>query len=468
MNENNGAIRDASVLGVPKMLILGLQHMFAMFGATILVPILVNSYFGEDVLHVQVTLICAGVGTLFFHLCSKFKVPAFLGSSFAFLGGFATIANLDTGVFADMSNADKLSYACGGIVVAGLLYLVLALIIRLVGVKKVMRFLPPVVTGPIIICIGLSLAGSAISNASTNWLLAFIALATIIVFNIWGKGMFKIIPILMGVVVSYAAALIFNALGMTNADGSAILDFTNIASAAWVGIPKFSICKFNISAILVMAPIALASMMEHIGDMSAISATVGENFIEDPGLHRTLIGDGLATSLSALVGGPANTTYGENTGVLELSKVHDPKVIRIAALYAVILSFIPKMAEVIGSMPSAIIGGVSFMLYGMISAIGVRNVVENHVDFTKSRNLINAGVIFVCGLGFSNGLTFTVAGTDITLTSLAIAAIAGILLNAILPGNDYHFGKDVEADSNRGIDMMPNLHEDTSYGDHEE
>ena len=468
MNENNGAIRDASVLGVPKMLILGLQHMFAMFGATILVPILVNSYFGEDVLHVQVTLICAGVGTLFFHLCSKFKVPAFLGSSFAFLGGFATIANLDTGVFADMSNADKLSYACGGIVVAGLLYLVLALIIRLVGVKKVMRFLPPVVTGPIIICIGLSLAGSAISNASTNWLLAFIALATIIVFNIWGKGMFKIIPILMGVVVSYAAALIFNALGMTNADGSAILDFTNIASAAWVGIPEFSICKFNISAILVMAPIALASMMEHIGDMSAISATVGENFIEDPGLHRTLIGDGLATSLSALVGGPANTTYGENTGVLELSKVHDPKVIRIAALYEVILSFIPKMAEVIGSMPSAIIGGVSFMLYGMISAIGVRNVVENHVDFTKSRNLIIAGVIFVCGLGFSNGLTFTVAGTDITLTSLAIAAIAGILLNAILPGNDYHFGKDVEADSNRGIDMMPNLHEDTSYGDHEE
>ena len=468
MNENNGAIRDASVLGIPKMLILGLQHMFAMFGATILVPILVNSYFGEDVLHVQVTLICAGLGTLFFHLCSKFKVPAFLGSSFAFLGGFATIANLDTGVFADMSNADKLSYACGGIVVAGLLYLVLALIIRLVGVKRVMRFLPPVVTGPIIICIGLSLAGSAISNASTNWLLAFIALATIIIFNIWGKGMFKIIPILMGVIISYVAALIFNALGMTNADGSAILDFTNIASAAWVGIPEFSLCKFNISAILVMAPIALASMMEHIGDMSAISATVGENFIEDPGLHRTLIGDGLATSLSALVGGPANTTYGENTGVLELSKVHDPKVIRIAACYAVILSFIPKMAEVIGSMPSAIIGGVSFMLYGMISAIGVRNVVENRVDFTKSRNLIIAGVIFVCGLGFSNGLTFTVAGTDITLTALAIAAIAGILLNAILPGNDYHFGKNTEGDSSHGIDMIPNLHEDTSYGDSEE
>ncbi len=466
-NENNGAIRDARVLGLPKMLLLGLQHMFAMFGATILVPILVNSYFGEDVLHVQVTLICAGVGTLFFHFCSNFKVPAFLGSSFAFLGGFLTISQLHTGVFADMSNADKLSYACGGIVVAGLLYLVLALIIRLAGVKKVMRFLPPVVTGPIIICIGLSLAGSAVTNASSNWLLAFIALATIIVFNIWGKGMFKIIPILMGVLVSYAAALIFNALGMTNADGSAILDFANAASASWVGVPQFSLCKFNLSAILVMAPIALASMMEHIGDMSAISATVGENFIEDPGLHRTLIGDGLATSLSALVGGPANTTYGENTGVLELSKVHDPRVIRLAAIYAILLSFIPKMSAIIGSMPTAIIGGVSFMLYGMISAIGVRNVVENRVDFTKSRNLIIAGVIFVCGLGFSNGLTFTVAGTSITLTSLAIAAIAGILLNAILPGNDYHFGKNPEADSNRGIDMMPNLHEDTRYGDHE-
>ena len=467
MNEKDGAIRDAKQLGVPKMLLLGLQHMFAMFGATILVPILVNSYFGENVLSVQVTLICAGIGTLFFHLCTKFKVPAFLGSSFAFLGGFATIAGMNEGEFASMTNAEKLACACGGIVVAGLLYLVLALVIRLVGVKKVMRFLPPVVTGPIIICIGLNLAGSAVSNASTNWLLAIIALATIIIFNIWGKGMFKIIPILMGVVVAYVAALIFNALGMTNADGSAILDLTNIAASSWVGIPAFSLCKFNISAILVMAPIALATMMEHIGDISAISATVGENFVEDPGLHRTLIGDGLATSLSALVGGPANTTYGENTGVLELSRVYDPKVIRLAALYAILLSFIPKVSAVIGSMPSAIIGGVSFMLYGMISAIGVRNVVENHVDFTKSRNLIIAGVIFVCGLGFSNGLTFTIAGTPITLTALAIAAIAGIVLNAILPGNDYHFGKP-SADEHRGVDMRPNLHEDTSYKNTEE
>ncbi len=438
------AIRDAKTLGVPKMLILGLQHMFAMFGATILVPILVNGYFEGEGLSIQVTLICAGLGTLFFHLCAKLKVPAFLGSSFAFLGGYESVAKLDSGMYADMTMGEKLPYACGGIVVAGAMYLVLALIIKLIGVKKVMRFLPPVVTGPMIICIGLSLAPSAVSNASTNWLLAIIALGTIIIFNIWGKGMFKIIPILMGVVISYVLAVILNACGVTNADGSAILNFGGVAAADWVGLPPFQLCKFDITAILVMAPIALATMMEHIGDMSAISATVGENYIEDPGLHRTLIGDGLATSFSAMFGGPANTTYGENTGVLELSKVYDPKVIRLAAVYAIALSFIPKMAEIIGSIPSAIIGGVSFMLYGMISAIGVRNVVENKVDFTKSRNLIIAAVILVSGLGFSGGLTFTVFGTPITLTGLAIAALAGIILNAILPGNDYVFGGDVK------------------------
>ena len=457
MNHSKDIIKDASVLGVPKMLLLGLQHMFAMFGATILVPILVNGYFGSttQVLSVQVTLFCAGLGTLFFHLCAKFKVPAFLGSSFAFLGGFASIASLDTGIFANMPDSEKLQYACGGIFVAGLLYLVLALIIKLIGVKRVMRFLPPVVTGPIIICIGLSLAPSAVNNASTNWLIAIVALAVIIVFNIWGKGMFKIIPILLGVVISYVFALVLHGLGFTNPDGSAIFDFTNVVNASFVGLPPFQLPKFNITAILVMAPIAIATMMEHIGDMSAISATVGENFLEDPGLHRTLIGDGLATSFSALIGGPANTTYGENTGVLELSRVHDPKVVRLAAVYAIILGFIPKFAEIIGSMPASIIGGVSFILYGMISAIGVRNVVENHVDFTKSRNLIIAGVILVSGLGFSNGLTFNLGGTSITLTSLAIAALAGIILNAILPGNDYHFGDNPDSDSSRGVDLRP-------------
>ena len=459
MNENNQTIvRDARKLGIPKMLILGIQHMFAMFGATILVPILVAGYFqtacNEPLtrgLTVSVTLFCAGVGTLIFHVCSKFKVPAFLGSSFAFLGGFYTVANLNSGMYADMGVNEKAAYACGGVVVAGVLYLVAALIFKLVGVNRVMRFLPPVVTGPIIICIGLSLASSAISNASTNWLLAIVALAVIIVFNIWGKGMFKIIPILMGVVISYVFALILNAFGVTNPDGSAILNFASISSSSWIGIPQFQLCKFDITSILVMAPIAIATMMEHVGDMSAISATVEQNFIADPGLHRTLMGDGLATAFAGLIGGPANTTYGENTGVLELSKVYDPRVIRIAAGLAIVLSFIPKFSAVISTMPAAIIGGVSFMLYGMISAIGVRNVVENKVDLTKSRNLIIAGVIFVCGLGFSNGLTFTIAGTHITLTALAIAAIAGIVLNAVLPGNNYNFGVNPEGDQSRGV-----------------
>lgn len=458
MNNTNEPIYDARKLGLPKMLILGIQHMFAMFGATVLVPIIIAGYFkeacGETLtrgLTVSITLFCVGVGTLIFHLCSKFKVPAFLGSSFAFLGGFYTVANLKTGIYENMSANDKAAYACGGIVVAGILYLIVALIFKLVGVNRVMKFLPPVVTGPIIICIGLSLAPSAISNASTNWLIAFVALAVIIIFNIWGKGMFKIIPILMGVLISYAFAVILNACGITNPDGTAILDFTSVSSAGWVGLPGFQICKFDITSILVMAPIAIATMMEHVGDMSAISATVGKNYLEDPGLHRTLMGDGMATAFAGIFGGPANTTYGENTGVLELSKVYDPRVIRIAAVFAIILSFIPKFSAVISTMPSAIIGGISFMLYGMISAIGVRNVVENKVDLTKSRNLIIAGVIFVCGLGFSDGLTFNIAGTSLTLTALAVAAIAGIFLNAILPGNDYQFGKNPEGDRSRGV-----------------
>ena len=444
-------IYDASKLGYPKMAILGLQHLFAMFGATILVPILVNSYFHGEGLSIQVTLFFAGVGTLLFHFLSKWKVPAFLGSSFAFLGGFATVAELKSGKFADMTYGEKLPYACGGIVIAGLLYLVLALIIRTVGVKNVMRFLPPIVTGPIIICIGLGLAPSAISNASSNWPLALVALAVVVFFNIWGKGMLKIIPILLGVVISYICALIFNAMGMTSADGSAILNFQPIAEAGFVGLPPFILAKFDLTAIFVMAPIAIASMMEHIGDISAISATTEKNFIEDPGLHRTLVGDGLATALAGMFGGPANTTYGENTGVLELSKVYDPKVIRLAACYAIVLSFIPKMAQVIGTMPSAIIGGISFILYGMISAIGIRNMVENQVDFTKSRNLIIAAVIMVCGLGLGDGATFTIGGVTITLTALAIASIVGIVLNAVLPGNDYEFGVNPQGDENRGI-----------------
>ena len=434
-------IRDARTLGIPQMLILGLQHMFAMFGATVLVPLLVQSQYDLP-LSTQSTLFFAGFGTLLFHVCTRLQVPAFLGSSFAFLGGFAAMGSMDSGIYAAMPQAEKLQYATGGIVVAGLLYIVMALVVKVVGVHRVMHFLPPVVTGPIIILIGLNLAPSAVSNASGNWPLALFSIAVIVVANIWGKGMIKIIPILLGVVVPYIVAVV---CGM--------VDFSALEGVAIVGLQPFftdfsgSIAKFDISAILVMAPIAIAAMMEHVGDMSAISATVGENFIEDPGLHRTLLGDGLATALAGMFGAPANTTYGENTGVLVLSRVYDPRVVRLAAVYAIALSFSPAFAVIINTIPTAIIGGVSFILYGMISAIGVRNVVENRVDFTNSRNLIIAAVILVCGLGFTGGITFQVGGASITLTSLAIAAIAGIALNAILPGNDFTFGKTENSDT---------------------
>ena len=432
------AIYDARQLGTPRMLVLGLQHMFAMFGATVLVPILVQGY-GLP-LSIQTTLLFAGLGTLLFHVCTKFKVPAFLGCSFAYLGGFSTVATMPA--YEGMDPELKLAYALGGIVIAGLLYLVLALLFKLLGAKKVMRYFPPIVTGPMIIMIGLNLSGSAINNASTCWWLALVAMAIIVVANIWGKGMVKIIPILLGVVGSYIVAVI-----------AGQVDFSGVSEASFLGFQQFVIAKFDVSAILVMAPIAIAAMMEHIGDISAISSTTGKNFIEDPGLHRTLVGDGLATAFAGFFGGPANTTYGENTGVLALSKVYDPRVVRLAAIYAIILSFSPKFDALVNSIPAAIVGGVSFILYGMISAVGVRNIVENQVDLTKSRNLIIAAVMFVSGLGFSSvgGITFTVGGAAVTLSGLAIAALCGVILNAILPGNDYEFGVSVTGDKSADL-----------------
>jgi uracil permease len=423
-------IYDARKLGTPKMLLLGVQHTFAMFGATVLVPILTG-------LDVSTTLLMAGLGTLLFHLITKGKVPAFLGSSFAFLGGFAAIAPMTDG----KANLEMLPYACGGVVLSGLVYVLMSGLIKVFGVNKIMRFFPPVVTGPIIISIGLILAPTAISNCSSNWPLALIALALIIICNIWGKGMIKIVPILIGIVGSYIVALLMG-----------VVDFTPIKEAAWFGIAlqPARFAKFSISACITIMPIALATMMEHIGDIAAISATVGKNYIADPGLHRTILGDGLATSMAGFFGGPANTTYGENTGVLALTKVYDPKVMEIAAGFAILLSFFPKVGAAIQTIPSAIIGGVSFVLYGMISAIGVRNVVENQVDFTNSRNLIIAAVILVSALGFNSvgGITIPItAEIQINLSGLAIAAIVGIVMNAILPGNDYEFGKDVEGDT---------------------
>lgn len=428
-------IYDARVLGTGRMAVLGFQHMFAMFGATVLVPLITG-------LSVSTTLLMAGCGTLLFHFFSRFKVPAFLGSSFAFLGGYATIApRLADGT----PNSEMLPYACLGVACAGLVYFILAACIKAIGIKKVMRFFPPVVTGPIIIAIGLGLAPTAINNCSANWWLALIALCLVIIFNIFGKGMFKIIPILMGILGSYFVAIVIGNIGGVE---SFAVDFTAVKESAWIGFPiswkstvfgGVSDWSYAVTAIIAIMPIALATMMEHIGDISAIGATCGKNFIADPGLHRTLMGDGLATTLSALFGGPANTTYGENTGVLALSKVYDPKVIRIAAYFAILFSFSPKFAALINSMPTAIVGGISFVLYGMISAIGVRNIVENHVDFSKARNTITAAVILVCALGLGNACSFSIGQFHISLSALAVAAIAGIVLNAVFPGKDFDF-----------------------------
>ena len=440
----NEPIYDARQLGAPRMLVLGFQHMFAMFGATVLVPTLTG-------LSVSVTLLFAGLGTLLFHLLAKGKVPAFLGSSFAFIGGYAAIAPMlpDAAGNLTVPNTEMLPYACFGVVCAGLVYLVLAALFKAFGVRKVMRFFPPIVTGPIIISIGLSLSSSAVNNCQASWPVAMVAILVVIVCNIWGRGMVKIIPILLGVIVSYAVGAM-----------AGQVDFTAVREAPWIGLPVvwdetvFSIFDGGadtgllLTAAITIVPISLATVVEHIGDMCAISSTCGRNYIEDPGLHRTLLGDGLATSLAALFGAPANTTYGENTGVLALSKVYDPRVIRIAAVLAIIFSFCPKFAEMVHAMPTATIGGVSLVLYGMISAVGVRNVVENRVDFIKSRNVIIAAIILVLAIG----ITYSDAGSiriteNVSFSGLATAAVIGIALNAVLPGKDYEFGADLQGDT---------------------
>lgn len=422
-------IYDASTLGGGKMFVLGCQHMFAMFGATVLVPLLTG-------LSVSATLLFAGVGTLIFHLFTKMKVPAFLGSSFAFLGGYAAVKEFGVGL--GLTESVALTYACIGVFCAGLLYFVLAALFKFYGVRRTMRFFPPVVTGPIIISIGLILSSSAINNCQSNWWIALLAIVIIVVCNIFGKGMIKIIPIILGVIGSYIVAACFGQV-----------DFSAVKEAAWFGMPfawentAFSVLQnpdwsFVWTAIIAIVPIAFATMIEHIGDVCAISSTCNRNFIADPGLHRTLMGDGCATALAALFGAPANTTYGENTGVLNLTKVFDPKVVRIAACLAIVFSFCPKFAQIIYAMPTATVGGVSLVLYGMISAVGVRNLVENKVDFTNNRNVLIAALILVLAIGINFGPGSITFG-KISLSGLAVAALVGIILNAVLPGNDFHF-----------------------------
>lgn len=432
-------IYDARTLGTGRMLVLGIQHMFAMFGATVLVPIITG-------LDVSTTLLFAGLGTLLFHLITGRKVPAFLGSSFAFLGGYAAVAPL---LSDGSSNKELLPYACFGVAVSGLLYLVLAFLFRTFGAGRVMKFFPPVVTGPIIIAIGLNLAPSAINNCADNWnwIPAITAIAIVICCNIWGKGLVRIVPILLGVLGSYFVSAIMDALGVE------MIDYSQVASAAWIGFPiHFDNTVFSlfakgfdsgvlITAVITIVPIAFATMMEHIGDISAISSTTGRNYIKDPGLHRTLIGDGLATAIASLFGAPANTTYGENTGVLTLTKVYDPLVIRIAAGFAVLMSFCPKFAAIIETMPSGTIGGISLILYGMISAVGIRNLVETHVDFSKSRNVLVAAMIMVLtiGISYSSAGSLPLPFGGVSLSGLATGSLVGILLNAVLPGKDYKF-----------------------------
>ena len=438
-NKSMDAVYDAKSLGSTKMLVLGLQHLFAMFGATVLVPVITG-------LSVSTTLLFAGLGTLLFHLITGRKVPAFLGSSFAFLGAYGLVTASGQDI--------PLTYSGFGVAVAGMLYLVLALMFKIFGTKKVMSFFPPIVTGPVIICIGLSLAGSAVTNCHTNWLVALVAIGVVVICNIFGKGMIKIVPILLGVIASYLFAMIVDPAARANVAAT-------VAAADWFGFPvqweNTALSIFGadldvsmlLTAVITIAPISLATIVEHVGDMCAISSTVGINYVADPGLHRTLIGDGVATAVSALFGGPANTTYGENTGVLALSKVYDPKVVRLAAYFAIALSFCPKFAALIVAMPAATMGGVSLVLYGMISAVGVRNVVENQVDFTKTRNVLIAAMIMglAVGVTYAGSIVIPVGAVTVSLSGLAVAALVGIFMNAILPGKDYEFGVNEQGDT---------------------
>lgn len=426
-------------LGTGKMLILGFQHVFAMFGATVLVPLLTG-------LSVSVTLFCAGIGTIWFYIITKRKIPIFLGSSFAFIGAFNSIAN--------GGDKELLPYATLGVVCAGLIYVVLAILFAIFGAKKVMKLFPPVVTGPVIILIGLILAGTAVNSASANWILAIIAIAIVICVNLFGKGMIKILPILIGILGAYVIGCIVTAI-KPDLFGLPWIDWSSLAGSKIVDVPPFveyTPLRFLFgaqafdsaiatNAIVTFVVVALAAMVEHIGDICAIGATCDKNFIADPGLTRTLLGDGIGTSIAGLFGGPANTTYSENTGVVALTKVYDPKVMLIAAIMTIILSFVSIFDAFINTIPWSIIGGISMVLYGMISATGVRTIMENKVDYTNMRNILITALILVCGLGFNaNPLQIG----RLTFGGLAVAAVVGIVVNAILPGKDYTFDENIQ------------------------
>lgn len=421
-----------------KKVILGLQHVLAMFGATVLVPILTG-------LDPSIALLSAGIGTLLFHLCAQGKVPVFLGSSFAFIGAIALTLNPNN-ISADMLKApenwgmylDNLSLVKGGIIAAGLVYAIIAIIIYYVGVETVQKLFPPIITGPIIMVIGLRLSPVAINSAfyeridgnlvfnGTFTLVAAIVVLTMVVVSIFTKGFFKLVPILIAVIVGYIISMIF---GLVNTK--------EIIEASWFSFAEkevlnqvFLMPSFSWSAVLAIAPIALVVFIEHIGDITTNGAVVGKDFLKDPGVHRTLLGDGIATAFAGLIGGPANTTYSENTGVLAVTKVYDPKIIRLAAVFAIVLSLIGKFGAVIRTIPSPVMGGISIILFGMIASVGVRIMINSQLDFSHSRNLIIAALILVLGIGVGE---LPIGATGVTISGLAIAAVIGVFFNMILP-----------------------------------
>ena len=377
---------------------LGVQHFLAMFGATVLVPLLT----GLDPL---VALFTAGIGTLIFHLVTGRKVPVFLGSSFAFITPIVLVAQ-----------KQGLAYATGGIVVAGAVYLLVALIVMLVGPERIVKLFPPVVSGPVIIVIGLNLAPVAVKMAASNWILAGLTTLTIIVVATFVRSGLKHVPVLIGVAVAYIVALVFGKV-----------DTEPLVKTAWFAIPNFMLPKFSWFAVSVIAPVAIVTMVEHIGDILTNGAVVGKNFLKEPGLHATLAGDGLATLFAGLFGGPANTTYSENTGLLALTRVYDPSVLRKAALIAILVSFWAKIGAVLRTIPQSIIGGVSLVLFGMIASVGIRMLKREEIDFAHPRTLIIVSVILTLGVG---GAVLKIG--DFELSGMPIAAIAGIILNLIL------------------------------------
>lgn len=402
--------KDRTMAEKTRRVILALQHLIAMFGSTVLVPAVTG-------LNPSVALIAAGCGTLIFHMCTKRKVPVFLGSSFAFIPGILAVSGMHNG---------DLTYAQGGIFVAGLIYVILSLFVKKIGVTRIKKFLPAQVVGPMIIVIGMNLLPTAIQMASANYIIAGVTLGTAILINIFGKGFVRQLSILIAVTVGFIIAL-----------SSGLVETGTIASAAVVAIPQFALPKFDMASSLIIAPVVLAVLMEHVGDMITNGQVVGQNFIEDPGLNRTLLGDGLATMFSAFIGGPANTTYGENTGVLALTKNYDPSIIRMTAVFAIILGFVSKVGAVLLSIPSCVMGGISVVLFSMISLIGVKTIKNEKVKF-DGKNIAIIITIIVVGLGTSYLETFAhisigiPVGNAVKITGLSLAALVGVLLNFAL------------------------------------